>query len=177
MRDRMWVLEKKTVLMLSLAQSSLEPSVRAHPVHRTLDWLHISIHWPILHARVEIIINGMFYRLSRPANSLDAKMPSADLFGSRCAFKKCVSIRVVQKTPTLEIESRSSGSPWFQTRWVQWCTKKSISSTIRGRELNFKFSKMHWRSKNQNAKIISSVCLKYAKWWEDSKSGLSVQIG
>ena len=114
---------------------------------------------------------------SRPANSLDAKMPSADLFGSRCAFKKCVSIRVVQKTPTLEIESRSSGSPWFQTRWVQWCTKKSISSTIRGRELNFKFSKMHWRSKNQNAKIISSVCLKYAKWWEDSKSGLSIQVG
>ena len=27
-----------------------------------------------------------------------------------------VSIMVVQKTPTLEIESRSSGFPWFQTR-------------------------------------------------------------
>ena len=55
--------------------------------------------------------------------------------------------RVVQKTPTLEVESRSSGFPWFQTRWVQWCTKKMISSTFSGREFNFKFSKMNGMSK------------------------------
>ena len=32
----------------------------------------------------------------------------------RRQYETC-AIRVVQKTPTLEIESRSSGFPWFQT--------------------------------------------------------------
>ena len=31
-------------------------------------------------------------------------------------FGSLMSIRIVQKTPTLEIESRSGGFPWFQTR-------------------------------------------------------------
>ena len=55
--------------------------------------------------------------------------------------------------------------------------KNSISSTFRGREFNFKLLNMHGRSKSQNAKIISNWCLIYAKWWEDSKSGLRIQVG
>ena len=90
---------------------------------------------------------------------------------------KSLASRVVQKTPTLETESRSSSFPWFQTRWVRWCTKNLISSTFRGREFNFKFLKMDERLKNQKAKILSNTCLEYAKWWEDSKFGLRIQIG
>ena len=50
---------------------------------------------PILHvpiARVETIKNGMLCRLPRQANLLYAKVPSADLFGNRCAFQKCVTM-------------------------------------------------------------------------------------
>ena len=37
--------------------------------------------------------------------------------GATChTARKAMDVRVVQKTPTLEIESRSSGYPWFQTR-------------------------------------------------------------
>ena len=77
-------------------------------------------------------------------------------FLSITSIKMCLYIRVVQKTPTLEIQSRSSGFPWFQTRWVQWCMKKSILSTFRGRKNYLKFLKMYWRYKKQNANIISN---------------------
>ena len=50
---------------------------------------------PILHvpvARVETIRNGMFCRMPRRANALYARIPSADMFGSRSCFKQCVSV-------------------------------------------------------------------------------------
>ena len=37
-------------------------------------------------------------------------------FGGQAAIRYYIAIRAVQKTPTLEIEGRSSGFPWFQTR-------------------------------------------------------------
>ena len=54
---------------------------------------------PILYvpmARVETIRNGMFCRLPRRANNLYNVTPSADLFGNRGSFKRCVSVYVRQ---------------------------------------------------------------------------------
>ena len=46
---------------------------------------------PVLHvpaARVDTVKNGMFCRLPRYVNQLCEKVPAADLFGSKMAFKK-----------------------------------------------------------------------------------------
>ena len=46
---------------------------------------------PVLYvpaARVDTVKNGMFCRLPRQVNLLCEKVPAADLFGSKMAFKK-----------------------------------------------------------------------------------------
>ena len=40
-----------------------------------------------------------------------------------------------------------------------------------------KFYEFYGRSKNENLKVIANEGLRYPKSWEDSKSGLKIQIG
>ena len=127
----------------------------------SLGALNRQIFWKTIHTNIHTYIHTwpepLFYRL------LDS------------GFAPSTLSRVVQKTPTLEIENRSSGFPWFQTSWVQWCTKKYIFSTFRGREFKFKFFENAWevkKSKCENhIKLVSKICkMRRFKIWHHNSN-------
>ena len=74
----------------------------------------------------------------------------------------------------------------FGTTWILWYSDPLITnqsafkieiSNFFDRARHFKFLKLHGKPKNKNLKILTYGGLQDAKWWEDSKSGLKIQIG